>query len=70
MDSFGRYLKTEIEAMKQFQRTESERQGREVTRNEAAALWAKTRAAEFRANYREEGTDGRSGGKEPGHTES
>lgn len=52
MDSnFGRYIKAEIEAMKEFQQRESERQGRVLTRNEAASLWAKTKAAEFRAGY-------------------
>lgn len=61
-NSFGRYIKAEIEAMKQFQRTESERCGRELTRNEAAALWAATRAAEFRAGYKEGTADGRSSG--------
>lgn len=68
MDSFGRYLKAEIEAIREFRITESRKYGRELTRNEAAALWAETRAATFRANYREEGTDGRPGSQTAGTT--
>ena len=53
MAAFGQYLKAEIEAMNQFRIEESARQGRELTRNEAAALWATTRAADYRAKYKE-----------------
>lgn len=69
MSNFGRYLKTEIECMKEFRRTESIRQGRELTSNEAALLWAATKAAEFRANYRGDILDGRQTGESSSITE-
>ena len=67
MDSFGRYMKAELEVMNQFRIAESARQGRELSRNEAAALWAATRAADYRANYREGEVDGGPSCKEPGN---
>ena len=56
---FGRYITAELKAIARFRKAESKRQGRQLSNNEAAAIWAATQAAGFRAGYEagERGTE-------------
>lgn len=49
--SFDRFIRTELKAIAEFRKAESIRQHRQLTDNEAAELWARTRAAKFREDY-------------------
>lgn len=62
------YLRAEFRAIYRFRHEESIRQGRLLSRNEAAELWIERYAESFRKQYVEEQTNGRVVPKEPGAT--
>lgn len=48
---FSEFIQIELEAIAEFKKSESIRQNRQVTDNEAAELWARTKARQFREDY-------------------
>ena len=54
-------LQAEIQKINEFRITESKRQGRELTRQEAATVWIKKYAAKFRLEFEAQLEEKRSG---------
>jgi hypothetical protein len=59
--TLGELLEAEIQKIDEFRITESERQGRELDRNEAAEIWIGKYAAQFRIDFEAALEDQRSG---------